>query len=198
MGGFGTGRRQYSKNTTDDYHQLDVRRLQRKGLLEPEKKFNWYWKSGNQIIKTIHVHSEKNKIVLSYKLRSNSNKWKDVSYPIYLGWTWCNYGNYRAWFFCPRCDRRVAILYSGVIFACRHCYKLAYPCQRETTIDRAARRANRIRRRLGWKEGILNPIDIKPKGMHWKTFEKLTYQHNLYCSTSLDGMRQQFGLKGES
>jgi hypothetical protein len=29
------------------------------------------------------------------------------------------------------CGQRVAILYGGDIFACRHCYQLAYPSARE-------------------------------------------------------------------
>jgi len=196
MGGFGSGRRLQSKNTTNDHHQFDVRRLQRDGFLKPGRTFSWQWKSGNKVMATVNVHTEVNKLKLCYKQRLNENEWKDMSYPVWLDWTWCNYGNWRAWFLCPAegCGRRVAILYGGAIFACRHCYKLAYPCQRETTFDRAARRANRIRGRLGWEEGIFNLPDGKPKGMHWKTFERLSHQHNLYCITSLDGMRQQLTL----
>ena len=196
MGGFGSGRRLQGKNTTNDYRQLDVRRLQRDGFLKPGHTFGWQWESGNKTMATINVHTEIDKITLSYKQRSNGSDWKDQSYPVWLEWTSCNYGNWRPWFLCPAkgCGRRVAILYGGEIFACRHCYKLAYLCQRETHIDRMARRAIRIRRRLGWEEEIFNLPDGKPKGMHWKTFERLSYQHNLYCSASLDGMRQQLNL----
>lgn len=95
------------------------------------------WKSGNKIMRTINVSSEVNKLTLRYKQRFSSNEWKDMIYPVWLDWTWCNYGNYRAWFFCPvkGCGRHVAILYDGAIFVCRHCHKLAYPCQRETSPD---------------------------------------------------------------
>ena len=70
----------------------------------------------------------------------------------------CNLGGSRAWFICPAvgCGRRVAILYGGGIFACRHCYQLAYASAREDVCDRAARRADRLRARLGWEPGILN------------------------------------------
>ncbi len=90
-------------------------------------------------------------------------------YPVRLDWTPCNFGGRRAWFLCPAmgCEKRVAILYSGSIFAFRHCYQLAYPSQREPTYDRVARKADKIRERLGWKQGILNPRGWKkPKGMH--------------------------------
>ena len=156
MGGLGSGRWQLGRNTTNDYRQLDVRRLQREGFLEPGRNFSWQWKSGNKTMANINLHTEINKIALSYKQRSNRGDWKDERYPVWLDWTPCNYGGKRAWFLCPGkgCGRRVAILYGGAIFACRHCHKLAYPCQRETVLDRVARRANRIRRRLGWEEGM--------------------------------------------
>ncbi len=197
MGGFGSGRWQQGKDTTRDYQRLDVRRLQRDGLLKPGHTFDWQWKSGNKTMATINVHTEINKITLSYKQRSNSNEWKDVSYPVWLDWTYCNYGNWRAWLLCPGkgCGRRVAILYGGAIFACRYCHKLAYPCQMETALDRTTRRAEKIRSRLGWEAGILNSPGNKPKGMHRQTFWKLERQHNVFLSTSLDGMKKQLGLR---
>ena len=197
MGGLGSGRWQQGRSTTCDYRRLDVRRLQRDGFLKPGRTYGCQWESGNKIIATINVHTEIDKITLSYKQRSNSKEWKDVSYPVWLDWTWCNYGDWRAWFLCPGCGRRVAILYGGATFACRHCYKLTYPCQRETTLDRVARRANRIRGQLGWEEGVLSTMGDKPKGMHWNTFERLTHQHNVLLGTLLDGMKERLGLRNE-
>jgi hypothetical protein len=64
----------------------------------------------------------------------------------------------RAWFICPAvgCGRRVAILYGGSIFACRHCYQFAHASSREDAGDRATRRADKLRARLDWEPGILN------------------------------------------
>ncbi len=197
MGGFGSGRYQRGKNTTSDYQQLDVRRLQRDGFLKPGRTFSWQWTCTNGTAASILVKTELDMVTLSYRHKSGDGDWKDECHTVFLDWTPCHFGGQRAWFICPgqRCWRRVAILYGEVIFACRHCHKLAYPCQRETPLDRVARRANRIRRRLGWKEGILNPMDGKPKGMHWKTFERLTHQHNVLLKTSLDGMSRQLSLR---
>ena len=91
---------------------------------------------------------------------------------------------------CTRRRVQVAILYGGGIFACRHCYRLAYASQREGADDRALRRADTIRRRLGWKPGILNGLGDKPKGMHWRTFERLTSDHEAFAERSLAGMIQ--------
>ena len=88
----------------------------------------------------------------------------------------------------------MVILFGGSIFACRHCHKLAYECQRETDDDRAMRRADTIRRRLGWRAGIANPIGNKPKGMHWHTFERLLRDYNRHAATSWEGTEKRLGL----
>ncbi len=59
---------------------------------------------------------------------------------------------------------RLAVPYGGKVFACRHCHRLAYTCQREADYDRVTRRADTLRDRLGWKPGILNGEGLKPKG----------------------------------
>ena len=90
-----------------------------------------------------------------YRHNSGGSDWQPMDYPVRLDWTDCTLGGRRAWLLCPErgCGRRVALLYIGGsgIFACRHCYKLAYASQRETPDDRAVRRADRIRDRLGWE-----------------------------------------------
>jgi hypothetical protein len=121
-----------------------------------------------------------------------------MEYPVRLEWTDCTMGGRRVWFLCSAagCGRRVAILYLGGagIFACRHCYRLAYACQREAADDRAMRRADNIRERLGWQAGIANPRGGKPKGMHWRTFERLTAEHDAFVGVSLAGMAARLGL----
>ncbi len=201
MGGMGSGRRWHygANDTTEDYRAIDVRRWQRDGLLIPGNAFGWQWSRRGEVVASIQARAEAGRVVLSYRHRSGGGEWKDESYPVYLDWTPCNLGGSRPWFLCPAvgCGRRVALLYGGAIFACRHCYQLAYPSQRETYDDRAARRADRIRDKLGWEPGILNGNGNgwKPKGMHWRTFERLTAEHDAFVQISLAGMVQRFGLK---
>ncbi len=202
MGGIGSGRRWHfgAKDTSDNYRSIDVRRWKRDGLLTLNQSFGWQWSMHGKLYASIRVRTESDRVVLTYRHRSGSYDWKDESYPIYLDWTDCHLGGNRPWFLCPAhsCGRRVAILYGGSIFACRHCYQLAYPCQRETDYDRMARRADRIRDKLGWKQGILNGKGWKPKGMHWKTFEQLTAQHDAYVNASLTGISAQLNRLEES
>lgn len=197
MGGIGSGRRyQGGKDTTNDMRPLDIRRLQRDGLLTPGRAFGWHWTVNGKEVADINIHTEADRVILNYRSRNNGGVWQPMEYPVYLEWTDCNLGGRRAWFLCPArgCGRRVAVLYGGSIFACRHCHKLVYECQRETDDDRAARRADTIRRRLGWEAGILNGEGWKPKGMHWRTFERLKARHDAFVNVSLDGMAKRFGI----
>jgi hypothetical protein len=135
---------------------------------------------------------------LTYNHQANgSSTWESLDYPVRLETTHCHYGGVRYWFICPAdgCGRRVAILYSAdKYFACRHCYQLAYQSQREASNDRASRRANKIRDKLEWERGILNPIGWKPKGMHWKTFNRLMRQYHVESNQVLTGLAVKMKL----
>jgi len=197
MGGIGSGQfwRYDSKATTSHYRTIDVRKWNRRDLLVPGNSFSWQWSRDGEVVASIQVSVETDRVNLAYRHRNGTNDWENVTYPINLNWTSCNLGGKRPWFCCParNCRRRVAILYGGAIFACRHCYRLAYPSQREALYDRAARRADKIRDRLGWEPGILNGEGLKPNGMHWKTFERLCSIHNKFVNLSLREASFRFG-----
>lgn len=196
MGGMGSGRYiQGGKNTTCNHWALDVRQLQRDKLLISDKSFMVSWKRDGQVLASINVRTNSNSVMLNYR-HQRFGDWENKEYPVRLDWTNCAFGGRRAWFLCPAqgCRRRVAILYSGSIFACRHCYKLAYACQRENSGDRAIRRADNIRKQLGWSAGIANPNGDKPKGMHWVTFERLTAKHDSFAWKAIAGTSKWMGI----
>lgn len=192
MGGCGSGRRWHwgARDTTEQYHAIDVRYCQRNGLLAPHRTFTLQWLRQGEIMASILIHTYPDRVILNFLHRSGDRNWQEENYPVYLSWTPCNLGGRRPWFHCPArsCGRRVAILYGGAIFACRHCHQLSYPSQREDPPDRTARRADAIRERLGWRPGILNGKGGKPQGMHWHTFQRLNTQHDAYVERSLAGL----------
>jgi hypothetical protein len=197
MGGLGSGRngrRRRGKDTTSDMHPLDIRRLQHDGLLTPGRVFGWHWTRNGKEVASIRIRAEADHVILDYRSLNDGGEWQPMNYPVTLEWTPCKLGGRRVWFLCPGCGRRVAILFGGAIYACRHCHNLAYQCQREPDDDRAIRRAETLRRRLGWVAGIANPAGGKPKGMHWRTFARLQAEYAAFANASWAGMAERLGL----
>ena len=150
-----------SRDTTSSYRVLDIRRFQRQGVLQPGREFNWQWSREGEVIAWIRVTVEPDCVRLSYRNRRGEHEsWQEENYPVTVEWTRCNYGGSRAWFRCPAagCGRRVAILYGGGIFACRHCYGLNYQSQHEQGWDRALSRTQNIRVKLGGEPGLGYPF----------------------------------------
>ena len=193
MGGSGSGRRG-GRDLTAHYRRLDVRELHRAGVLVPGWRGGWNWYRNGQKRASVEIEVGDASIRLRYRA-TDRGEWKDYDYTVRLSRSSCHYGGERPWFLCPCCGRRVAILYGGAVFACRHCYRLAYESQRERDYDRLAGRADKIRRRLGWPVGILNPTPwTKPKGMHWRTFWRLKAEHDRLRGVGMDGSARQLGI----
>jgi hypothetical protein len=99
-----------------------------------------------------------------------------ISYRIWLSWSKPNYGGRRYWFCCPETGKRAAKLFlprGGHRFLSREGYRLGYACQRETRTDRLMRKARRLHRGLGGKgDPLEEDSPEKPKGMHWRTYER--------------------------
>jgi hypothetical protein len=200
VGGPGSGNRwRYgAKSTTDDYRILDVRRWARERMLRPGYWGGWRWTLDGETVASIQMRAEQDRVILIYRHRSGDAEWKDEHYAVRIVHTQCNLGGERPWFICPAlgCGRRVAILYGGGIFACRHCYRLAYPSAREDVCDRATRRADKLRARLGWEPGILNGNGDKPKWMRWRTFQRLLAKPDAFVKRSMQAVPLKFGLLG--
>ncbi|WP_368565648.1 hypothetical protein [Pseudoxanthomonas sp. UTMC 1351] len=79
------------------------------------------------------------------------------------------------------------------IFACRQCQQLAYASARDDA-DGRARRADRLRTRLGWAPGILNDPGGKPKWMRWRTFARLVAQHDALAQRAMAGILARLGV----
>lgn len=199
MGGEGSGNwyRFDKKTTTGECHSLDVRYLHREGLLTPGRRFSlrWSWagRETGSIRGAIEGNGRPERLLLLYRHRSGpGDEWKDVQELVPLDWAACNFGGERPWFVCPGagCGRRVALLYGpGKYFLCRHCYDLVYESQRENRMYRALHNAQSIRERLGGSANMMEPFPEKPKGMPWKTYERLWWEHHEAEMEQLAGIK---------
>ena len=73
MGGFGSGRWQRGKETTDDYQSLDIRELQRNKYLKPGHEFSWQIQHKTGITEKIKMLVEVDMVTLFYKYKSDKN-----------------------------------------------------------------------------------------------------------------------------
>jgi hypothetical protein len=181
MGGPGSGRPGYGGRTTvDECRSLDVNRLNREGCLSPGWAGCWQWTRDGEQTASIRMQAEANHLVLSYRWRAGDGDWKDVEEPVAIFRVPCRFGGSRPYFQCPGvingnpCRRHVTKLYGdGRYFLCRNCYGLAYASQSESAWDRALRRTNRIRMRLGGDPDMAAQFPERPKGMWRRTYERL-------------------------
>ena len=200
MGGVGSGSwyRFNKKSTTSECQSIDVRYLHRNGLLRAGHSFSLRWSQAGSEIGSIRGvvsgDGRPERVTLLYRHRRElGGEWEDVREPVPLAWTVCNFGGERPWFLCPEagCGRRVAVLYGpGRSFLCRHCYDLTYQSQRDNKMYRALHRAQKIREQLGGSANMTEPFPEKPKGMHWKTYERLWWEHHEAEMQQLLGMRE--------
>jgi hypothetical protein len=128
----------------------------------------------------ISLRAEVDRLHLTYRVRVAGGEWQDVGETVRIARVPCRFGGSRPYFVCPGavngsyCGRRVAKLFgAGRSFLCRHCYGLAYASQHEDAMDRALRRANKIRVRLGGQPGMASTFPDRPRGMWRRTYERL-------------------------
>ena len=181
MGGRGSGQyyRGSTRTTCEEVKRIDIRYLRKHGLLQPNRVGSLSWNIGGEPTGSIKYVMLENEMILDFKARGYWDEdWESVEQRIWFDSTPCHYGGLRKWFICPQCDTRVAVLYHvNQLFLCRHCYNLPYASQGEDHTDRMQRRVDKIVRKFG-PESLEDDFYYKPKGMHWKTFERLISTEN--------------------
>jgi hypothetical protein len=142
----------------------------------------------------IGLRVETDRLVLIYRNRQNGGQWEQIKDEIFFTWTPCNYGSNRVWFLCPGCNQRVAIIYGGKYYRCRHCHNLTYSSQQESESDRLMRKARKIRSQLGASKNLSVPILFKPKNIHQKTFDRLRKTADDASNRSIIIMGKRLGI----
>lgn len=171
MGGFGSGR-PGGRPIGEHMLRLDVRFLHRKNWLRPGLVFSLNWTWHDEPAGSISVFTNTDSIRLMYRTKDG----EQVDELVDLDRTPCTYGGTRPWFRCPRCGRRVGVLFGGRRFWCRHCHGIAYAVENEDKISRLLRRSNKLRERVQASAGTAYPVTFKPKGMHQKTFDRIRWE----------------------
>lgn len=199
MGGYGSGWHRRAKDTVESCRQLDINRFTRGGNIDGPA-FCWQWTNGRGEKKaSIVVCPQADGLRLSYTATIYGKK-RDMDYLVPVEYLPVGYGE-RPYFLCPLCGTRCLKLYlNSEYFTCRTCANLNYDCQREKPADRHMRRSQKIRRRLGASESMLDsilPWD-KPKRMRWYTFNRLKNEADSYGARGLAVFAQELGLLNEN
>lgn len=153
---YGAGRPGW-KAKAEQCLRVDVRMLQRAGLLAPGAFGSSGWSRAGKSMGIIGTRAESGVLWLRY-----ATEGRPSDHRVKLESTVCTYGGCRPWFACPGCGRRAAVLYlcSGA-FRCRLCASVAYASQSEGEIGRSWRKQEKAEARLS------------RKGIHRATFDHL-------------------------
>lgn len=166
--------------TCESLHRLDVRDLAQNGLLTGTGTVTW--SRAGYTTGIITVQGDGDSTVLSYKFDG-----QEIEERVALDKTAVHLGGHRPWFLCPGCDRRIAVLYCGKRFRCRHCLDLRYVSQREGKRHRAISRIQGIRMKLGGTGNLTQPLPSRPRYMHHRTYQRLVEEETAawqaYAST---------------
>jgi len=185
-----------TRSACEAFRAFDLRRALREGTLKVGAEFVASLTRGPETDGIIYVISEGDALVLIER---------GFRQRVALSWTPCHLGGKRAWAICPRCSRRVAILFDrGGLFACRGCCGLTYSSQRETPKFRSIRKARKMRERFGGGENLMAPFPDKPKKMHWRTYDRLVSRYadalaratsHIHLPRGTNTMRRQFRFR---
>lgn len=166
--------RRWEHYTNDDALPLDVRGLQRRVDLHGFSFLSVQWNCGaNRSSVSVSVHNGDG-VTISFTDVTGNRHTESIN----ITWTRPNFGGERPWWECPCCYRRCAVLYAlgENPFLCRLCLSLTYVTAQSDTFSRAMRKDAEFRRRLGWNLG--EPFPHKPKGMHWRTWDRLVSEYS--------------------
>jgi hypothetical protein len=175
MGGYGSGGHNRKRGHLEGHRRISVRHLRQHGLMRAGVISSFSWKDNwNRPTGTIQVVGGADVVTLVYSVRSSeAENWRQVEEQVALTRVPKSFGGEQTYLFCPRCGRRVLELALGrERFRCRTCLGLVHASSQESTADRAMRKANKLKRRLGAEPG-LDSWYQRPRHMRHTTFERI-------------------------
>ena len=199
MGGRGSGRRASFGMMADkchEMHSIDLAWLRRKKLFNIGRSSKLTWSRAGNPTGSIQVWCERDHVRLIYRHKPRGGEWQDVNERVPLAESVTRFGGLRQWFVCLSCNKRCRVRYGGGRFRCRRCNGLKYDTQYEPAFARAASRVLKIRARLGGKGGLDDPFPPKPKGIHWRTYQRLEAEAERLENAWTVGIAGKFGMFG--
>ncbi|MEE4208566.1 MAG: hypothetical protein V2I43_04780 [Parvularcula sp.] len=176
MGGYNSGRRNRGAPKWDELRRIDLSVLRRRCSLDIDHSSDLFWTMGGRRTGSIsyRVHPGAG-VRLVYKVRSlGDDEWQQIDELIPFAGSDQHLGGRRKWFSCLGCHRRVRVLAMAASrFRCRHCIGAVYASQYEPFPCGKVNAAQAVRQRMGGSQCLDSPFPPKPKGMHWKTYERL-------------------------
>lgn len=173
MGGANTGFwRSRGAQQCEQMQSIDLAWLRRENSLNPGASGTLLWSRNGKETGSIEYMVLSVSLKVTYRSRGQDARWEYVEESLPFVWTDTRFDGLRRWFQCLSCGRRCRIVYGGPRFRCRMCHRLTYNSQYEPAWERPLTRARLVRMRLGGSASIEGPFPPKPKGMHWRTYER--------------------------
>jgi hypothetical protein len=176
VGGNGSGQwlRLDVKVKTNMLFRIDIKDLRHTSGLEPGARGQVRQCVRGVPTSFVLYEIKKDRVLLKYEHQPPEKEAQLVIETIWLNHTAPHFGGKRAWFSCPQCCKRVAVLFRvDRRFRCRKCHKLSYPTQSWDEFDRSGNEARKIRIKLGGSGALKEDFPSKPKGMHFTTYCRL-------------------------
>lgn len=161
---------------------VNVLEWKRLGYLRGHLIFARTWSCGGEPVKRLICEATPRYVILRSEEDVLGGRRKQR---VDIVWTPCHFGGERPWMVCQGtsskelCGRRVTRLFCvDSLFACRRCHRLAYASQHQPEDERNAQTAEKIRMRLAREDDVSDEFPQKPKGMHWRTYNRLHRLHD--------------------
>ncbi len=154
----------------------------------------WQWTWGGEVSATIGYRIVRTSGYSADLQLNYRNAGESVAQAIRLNARPCRFGGQRWYATCPHTRRSAAKLYlpsGGPRFLSRHAYRLGYRSQCEGPIGRMMLR----RDRLAARSGIDYDCPAKPKGMRWRTFDRIMDRIDAYDDAWGVEMMARFGIR---
>lgn len=199
MGGQGSGSwyRYGHKGRLEQQLRIDIRYLKKNQMLKPGAyTLSWNYGDEEAAARASLIVTRQKMIVACSWTDGETGEPQKMKWVIELSESPCRYGGSRKWFICPRCGYRLAVLVmTPPHVGCRHCLHLSYASQSENVSYRGLRRMDKIANRLE-RDEFFGEMLLKPKGMHWKTYNRLVEEHDAADMRSMSWMIARMGKLG--